>query len=292
MAFNPLVVLANYHQFVSNGVTKQACVESRMILWCESGKGKICANNQWFEVQQDDFFILPWRHSLHYYADKHIPFLVAGIHIIPDAKEHDDMHFWQVAHNNRSPFFDVPWRKDHYLENLESVYSGKLSKAAGLFHLSQYILDVFTRQAPEEFLMRNFARLFLEECQATVKGSTKENESGRRELDAMLVFIEKNLNRMIDLKELTKVADISPSTVTRLFKKHLSLTPIQFINQLRIKSAQKILARTNQSISSIAKQVGLPDQFYFSKLFKAHTGTTPLAYRKRFSILAHSNTEK
>lgn len=291
MALNPLIVLANYHQFESAGIIKQACVESRMFLWCESGKGKICANSQWYDVQQDDFFILPWRHSLHYYADKHTPFLLAGIHIIPEAKEHDDMHFWNVAHTNKSPLFDVPWRQDYPLEHLNEVYVGKLSKAPAIFHLSQFILDVFTRQPPEEILMRNLATLFVQEWEALVKGSIKTNESGRRELDAMLVYIEKNLKRMIDLEELTKVADISPSTVTRLFKKHLSLTPMQFINQSRIKAAQKLLARTNQSIYAIASQVGIPDQFYFSKLFKSHTGTAPLAYRKRYSILANRNAE-
>lgn len=291
MALNPLIVLANYHQFESSGVIKQACVESRMFLWCESGKGKICANNQWFDVQQDDFFILPWRHSLHYYADNHTPFLLAGIHIIPDAKVHEDMHFWNVAHNNKSFLFGVPWRQDYPIEHLSEVYAGKLSKAPAIFHLSQFILDVFTRQPPKEALMRNLATLFVQEWEALVKGSIKTNESGRRELDAMLVYIEKNLKRMIDLEELTKVADISPSTVTRLFKKHLSLTPMQFINQMRIKVAQKLLARTNQSIYAIGSQVGIPDQFYFSKLFKSHTGTAPLAYRKRYSILANRNSE-
>lgn len=291
MPLNPFIALANYYQFESEGIVRQACVESRMFLFCESGRGKICANGKWFEVQQDDFFILPWRHTLNYHADKHLPFLLAGIHIIPDAKENDDLHFYDVAHNNKSPLFDVPWRKDFYLENLDQVYSGKLSKAPAIFHLSQYILDVFTRQHPEENQMRTLAKLFIQEWVAAIRGSSKVNEYGRRELDAILVFIDKNLTRMIDLKELTQVSDISSSTVTRLFKKHLSLTPMQYINQLRIKNAQKLLARTNQSISIIAKRVGIPDQFYFSKLFKAHTGTAPLAYRKRYSILAHTNNE-
>ena len=288
MPENPIIVLANYHQFESNGSVKQPCVESRMFLFCESGKGKICANGQWFDVQQDDFFLLPWRHTLLYQADKHVPFLVGGIHVIPNALENENLHFYNVAHSNKNPIYDVAWRKDSFMENLSEVYAGKLSKAPSLFHLSQYIIEVFIRQPPEEILMRNLGKLFIEEWKSTTKGSAKTAEYGRRELDTMVIFIERNLTRIIDLNELAQVANISPSTVIRLFKKHLSLTPVQYINQFRINQAQKILSRTNQPISTVARQVGIEDQFYFSKLFKTHTGSSPLAYRKRYSILSNN----
>ncbi len=289
MSNTPLIALANYHQFESDGIIKAPCVESRMLLVCESGKGRFCINNIWHEVQQDDFFILPWHHSIQYHADKKMPYLLSGIHIIPDAKDHDDLNFYNVAHNQKSILFNVPWRKDVVIENLIEVFSGKLSKFPPLYHLSRYIIDLFTRQPPEEMQMRALANLMIQEWQSVVNGSTKKNETGRRELDTMIVYIEKNLERKIDLTELTHIADISLSTVIRLFKNHLALTPIAYINQKRIQKAQKLLSSTNQPIGVVATKVGIPDQFYFSKLFKSHTGATPLTFRKRFSILYHSN---
>ena len=290
MSLNPLIALANYHQFESGGTINQAtCVESRMLLVCESGKGKVCINSIWYEMQQDDFFILPWRHSIKYEADKRIPFLLSGIHIIPDAKENDNLNFYNVAHNQKNTLFDVPWRQDIYIANLSEVYSGKLSKHPALYHLTRYILDLFTRQPPDEIQMRSLAKLLIQEWEIITKESSKANESKSRELDTMIVYIEKNLDRKIDLDELTHIADISLSTVIRLFKNHLALTPIAFINQKRIQKAQKLLSSSNQPIGLVAAKVGIPDQFYFSKIFKRHIGTTPLAYRKRFSILHHSN---
>ena len=137
--------------------------------------------------------------------------------------------------------------------------------------------------------MRILGNLFIQEWNFVVSNSPKTKQNGRRIIDIMTFFIENNLDKNIDLNELTHVADVSPSTVTRLFKKHFSLTPIQFINQLRIKKAQKILATTNQKMSAIAHQIGIPDPFYFSKIFKKYTGSTPFAYRKRYSILGREN---
>ena len=145
----------------------------------------------------------------------------------------EDLNFYNVAHSQKSILFDVPWRKDVFIENLTDVFSGKLSKFPPLYYLSRYIIDIFTRQPPAEIQMRALGKLMLQEWDAVVKGSTKKNESGCRELDTMIIFIEKNLERKIDLNELTHIADISLSTVIRLFKNHLSLTPIAFINQQR-----------------------------------------------------------
>lgn len=289
MSNNPLIILANYHQFESQGAIKFPCVESRMLLACESGKGQFCINGVWHSVQQDDFFILPWRHSIQYQADKKTPYLLSGIHIIPDAKSNADLFFYKVAHTPKSVLFDVPWRQDAVLENLSGVFCGKLSKHPSLYHLSRFIIDLFTRQSPDEMQMRSLAKLMIQEWQSIANGSSKRNETGSRELDTMIIYIEKNLSQKIDLTELTHIADISLSTVIRLFKCHLSLTPIAFINQKRVQLAQKLLSSSNQSIGVVATKVGIPDQFYFSKLFKHHTGTTPLAYRKRFSILHHSD---
>ena len=100
MSIHPLVVLANYYQFKSNQIVKQPCVESRMFLSCESGRGRVYVAGHWHEVQQDDFFILPWRHTIHYQADQQIPFLLSGIHVIPDALKNDNLNFYNVAQSH------------------------------------------------------------------------------------------------------------------------------------------------------------------------------------------------
>jgi transcriptional regulator GlxA family with amidase domain len=56
------------------------------------------------------------------------------------------------------------------------------------------------------------------------------------------------------------------------------LSPIDFIKQMRIKKALKLMEDTSLSITDIAYKVGFADPKYFSKCFKAEMGMTPKQY--------------
>ena len=53
-----------------------------------------------------------------------------------------------------------------------------------------------------------------------------------------------------------------------------------FFNKMKIEEAKKLLAETNQSITSITYSLGFQEPKYFDYLFKKHIGVTPVLYRK------------
>lgn len=83
--------------------------------------------------------------------------------------------------------------------------------------------------------------------------------------------------------DLAKKANTSESTFYRYFKKHLNTTPNQYLWDIKLEHAKKLLRdNTDLNISQIGYKVGIQNPFYFSKIFKQHTGISPKQYRDSF----------
>ena len=63
--------------------------------------------------------------------------------------------------------------------------------------------------------------------------------------------------------------------LSRLFKKTINLSLIEYINGVRIKAAQNMIEKTNESISSVAEKTGFMTSAHFRRVFKDATGFHP-----------------
>ncbi|WP_419791819.1 helix-turn-helix transcriptional regulator, partial [Pseudomonas glycinae] len=72
----------------------------------------------------------------------------------------------------------------------------------------------------------------------------------------------------------------SPYHLHRTFKRITMITPITYLENVRISYAKMQLTSTNQSIETIGKMAGFPIPSHFSTTFKRHTGLSPNQFRK------------
>jgi transcriptional regulator GlxA family with amidase domain len=86
------------------------------------------------------------------------------------------------------------------------------------------------------------------------------------------------------VEEMIKRSKLAERTFKRRFTKATDLTPIAYVQRLRIEDAKRRLERTDASVDEISWQVGYEDPAFFRRLFKRTTGLAPGAYRKRFRI--------
>ncbi|MGQ8366115.1 helix-turn-helix domain-containing protein [Glaciecola sp. 1036] len=98
---------------------------------------------------------------------------------------------------------------------------------------------------------------------------------------APVEYIRKNFHTDISIEDLAKEAFLSVSALERRFKKYLSKTPKQFLNEIRLENARRMLIETQQPIMEIAYQCGFSEHSYFSKQFKALFGILPSQLRKQ-----------
>lgn len=74
---------------------------------------------------------------------------------------------------------------------------------------------------------------------------------------------------------------VTPNYLTKAVRTSTGKTPARWIDESIVLEAKVLLCHSTWAISEVAEQVGLDDPSYFARLFKKHTGVSPLAYRKR-----------
>ncbi len=95
-------------------------------------------------------------------------------------------------------------------------------------------------------------------------------------------YIGKNFGTQLSVEKIANKIGVSESYLYALFKKELGISPIAYLNDIKLSHACMLLEYTEKSISDIAEECNIYDQYYFSKLFKKKYGSSPLQYRKHF----------
>jgi len=98
-------------------------------------------------------------------------------------------------------------------------------------------------------------------------------------LDLPVSFIQKNYSSEITVEQLADLTHLSVSALERRFKKYMHKTPNQYINEVRLENAKRLLVETQLPVSEIAYQCGFTDASYFSRKFKRLFGELPSACR-------------
>ena len=109
-------------------------------------------------------------------------------------------------------------------------------------------------------------------------------------LEIPINYIHANFSENLSLEKLSEISCISISALERRFKKHLGRTPSQYINEVRLREARRLVIETDIPISQIAFQCGFIDPSYFSKRFCKTYGKPPSKLRKKAKIWLSENT--
>ncbi len=93
-------------------------------------------------------------------------------------------------------------------------------------------------------------------------------------------FVYTNFYRQITIADLQNIVDLSYSRLSHFIKEFLGISFNEFLQNVRLEHAIKLLKSTNLSIAEITKQAGFSDQKYLNKLLKKQYLSTAYVYRK------------
>jgi len=109
-------------------------------------------------------------------------------------------------------------------------------------------------------------------------------DHGDAEIASAQQWLDRHFAVANPVEEMIKRSKLAGRTFKRRFVAATGITPIAYVQRLRIEDAKRRLERTSASVDEISWRVGYEDGAFFRRLFKRTTGLTPGAYRRRFQI--------
>lgn len=132
---------------------------------------------------------------------------------------------------------------------------------------------------PDPIILENLLEIWLRQV-----ARQQAQEPRRRRATAKMLQIKLCLDRRHahpwTLEELAKEHGISVPHLGSEFKRCFGRAPLEYLIGQRLQHAKDLLGRSDLQIAEISREVGYENPFYFSRLFRKHTGQSPRAYRK------------
>ena len=151
---------------------------------------------------------------------------------------------------------------------------------------TQYFLDKYKR-AYNLYIIKNWGyKVKIQELFFDVLASLNEeyfnlsNFNGNYTIKKSIDYIHNNFSQPdLNLADIAAYSKISDTHFRRIFKNIYGVTPVKYINNLRINKAKALLTDTNTSLEEISLKCGYNEYSYFSRVFAKITGKTPSEYR-------------
>jgi transcriptional regulator GlxA family with amidase domain len=178
--------------------------------------------------------------------------------------------------SQRYPAVDLKSR--HLITQSDNIYCvGSVNSIADLMvHIVEEWFGSRIAQAVEN--------QFSPEIRRSFRAAAYQNEADSSHHDELMAqaqqWLQSHLSSPVSMTLLAKQLRLSPRTLNRRFKHATGITPLSYLQNLRIAGAKDLLRHSNLTVGDIAWQQGIQDVSYFSQLFRRHCGMSPLHYRE------------
>ena len=170
-------------------------------------------------------------------------------------------NFWQLDENN------------FYFENNEEM-SNIINKIINICQGTSIFKDTLADLSLQELLVK------IVQSQ-TLKGISEGSFSTTNHtLLHIISMIRENISKKIELKTIAKNAGLSSSSLYRLFKHEMGISPVEFVMLEKIKLAKRYLTNKDVYIKNVCYEAGFEDSNYFIRVFKYYEGITPKQYQQ------------
>lgn len=234
-------------------------IDQAVLIYCVMGGGWCRSQHGELVVGPGDLLIVPPGVAHKYGANERRPWTIHWVH----AKGRLLQHFLRELQADERPTL---------------VFIGKDSQTVALF---EEVLEIAERGYAFAQLLQ--AGQALSHLLSVVVGRSRD---AHREIDDTdqrvahsIEYLKNHLQRRLDVRMLAKLAGLSASHYSAVFKARTGYAPIDYLTRLRMHRACQLLDTTALSVKSVAAMVGYKDQLYFSRVFRTINEVSPSEYR-------------
>ncbi|WP_068604647.1 AraC family transcriptional regulator [Paenibacillus swuensis] len=237
------------------------------LVWVESGEGSLRLNQQAYELVPGTVFIMiPGQemvirteptNTLHFISFHYYPAFVTWEGKTPRISERMPDHF------QFSPIvqLEVSSRVNRLFRE---AYETWHEKSLGYEWRAKLL----------------FLRVWNELSKLNSVSAEAYGEDLQQSIEHCMDYMREYYQEKITRGDLAKEAGLSESYLSTVFKKHTGISPVQYLNKLRLDAAKRLLRTTELPIVEVARLSGYADSFYFARMFAREIGMSPSEYRK------------
>jgi AraC-like DNA-binding protein len=240
---------------------RPAGISQHIIIYCIEGSGWLEINKKRIDVNPSEFIIIPANTPHRYGASNNKPWTIYWVHF----KGELAAYITELILNNSENYKPNLSYNDQRIKLFEDIYHNLEKGYSG--DALRYVNMIFSHFLSSLIYEEKF-------------GDTDQNND--KNVVALSVdLMQKKIHAVIKLSEFASFANLSVSHFSAIFKGKTGYSPIEYFNHLKIQKACQYLSFTDMPVKELAMNLGIEDQYYFSRMFTKLMGVSPTEYRKR-----------
>jgi AraC-like DNA-binding protein len=234
--------------------------EDNIVIYCLQGKGHYILDNKRFEVNPNQFILLPATDCyMRYWSDDQDPWTIYWVHFT--GNEIDSFNRSLNLNITRGPV-NMPFNETA-IEIWQNIYQ-TLEMGYSVENLCSACFCLYHMIATFLFHERHI--------------KMEKNKQGDI-ITQTILNMRDNLSKKITVEDMAVIHKLSTSHFSNVFRKSTGMPPIDYFIHLKMQKACQLLYTSGSKIKAVALRVGYDDPYYFSRIFKKSIGVSPEQYR-------------
>lgn len=244
-------------------VERSQGISQNILIYCVEGSGWIEMNKKKMDISPSQFITIPANTPHKYAANENDPWTIYWIHFTGTVSA---LIIELLLSNSKNYKPNLSFNENR-IKLFEDICT-HLERGYSCDNL-RYVNMIFYH--------------FLSSLLYEEKFNYNLNKNEKNIITLTIDLMQKRTNTTLTLKECASFANLSVSHFSAVFHEKTGYAPVEYFNHLKIQKACQYLSFTPMSIKEMANNLGIEDQYYFSRMFSKLMGISPTEYRKRNS---------
>ena len=183
---------------------------------------------------------------------------------------------WYYFDRFEKDYPNIQLKKQHFIVQIDRLYT--VASVNALADLTVFLIE----QTYNKDVAMHVEKHFSHEIRKSYNSTSFVNEHSQHpdeDIIQVQIWLQDNYCKDITIKVLAEKFELSVRSLNRRFKEATGITPLTYLQQLRINEAKDLLKNSNLSTQEVANQVGYLDSSHFNRLFKRVLTVGPKKYR-------------
>jgi AraC-like DNA-binding protein len=241
----------SFHPF-----TQSKSADQYLLIYVAKGEGSYRVKKKEYTVTENDYFVLPVR-----YANE-----------IESSPENPWSIYWTYFSGSQATKIVQHLVGKEFAPRKAKPLVGRVAQFNDILHHLELMENM-------ENLVYANSRFYTFLCSFRLMVLSARKYGQKDGVIQSIEYMRENINTLVTLEDLAGVAGLSVSHYCAVFKQKTMQTPLQLYTSMKIQRACQLLQNRNQTIKTIAYNLGFFDQYHFSKVFKQIMGVAPKTFR-------------